>query len=101
MLRTYRVRYEFGRLIFPEHEQVSMPDTANVIITILDDDNSDIREPDVQQHDEKLSEAQVAVAQNFLMSMQEIRRKGFSNEDDNAIASLQSGDDRKHMDEGR
>jgi len=89
MLKTYRVRYEFGRLIFPEHEQVLMPDTANVIITILDDDTSEIREPDVQRHDEKLSEAQRAVAHNFLVNMQELRKKGFSEEDDKAIADLQ------------
>ena len=92
MLKTYRVRYEFGRLIFPEHEQALMPDTANVIITILDDDTSDIHEQDLQRHDEKLSKAQRAVAQNFLFSMQELRKVGFSKEDESAIDSLQNGD---------
>jgi len=92
MLKTYRVRYEFGRIIFPEHEQVSIPDTANAIITILDDDTSNIHEPNVQRHDEKLSEAQIAVAQNFLVNMRELRKKGFIEEDEKAIASLQNGD---------
>jgi len=92
MLKTYRVRYEFGRIIFPEHEQASMPDTANVIITILDDDTPDIHEQDLERHDEKLSEAQIAVAQSFLATMQELRKKGFSEDDEKSIASLQNGD---------
>jgi len=92
MLKTYRVRYEFGRIIFPEHEQALMPDTANVIITILDDDTADTHVPDVHQHEEKLGEAQRAVAHSFLVAMQELRREGFSEDDDKAIVSLQNGE---------
>ena len=93
MLKTYKVRYEFGRLIFPEHEQALMPDTANVIITILDDDTADTHVPASNQHDEKLSEAaQRAVAHSFLIAMQDLRKEGFSEDGEKAIASLQNGE---------
>jgi len=92
MLKTYRGRYEFGRIIFPEHERASMPDTANVIVTILDDNTVDMQVPDAIQQEEQLSEAQRTVAQSFLVAMQELRKKGFSEEDEKAIASLQSGE---------
>jgi len=92
MLKTYRVRYEFGRIIFPDHEQALIPDTANVIITILDDDTTDMHVPDTHQHIEKLSEAQRAVANSFLIAMQELRKEGFTEDDEKAIASLQNGE---------
>ena len=92
MLKTYRVRYEFGRIIFPDHEQALIPDIANVIITILDDDTADMHIPDAHQHIERLSEAQRAVAHSFLVAMQELRKEGFSEDDERAVASLQDGD---------
>ena len=92
MLKTYKVRYEFGKIIFPEHEQALMPDKANVIITILDDDIVDTHVPYVYQYEEKLSEAQRAVAYNFLIAMKELRKDGFSDDDDEAIANLQDGE---------
>ena len=92
MLKTYRARYEFGRIIFPKHEQELMPDTANVIITILDDDSADTHVPDAYQNEEKLSESQRAVAHSFLIAMQELRKEGFSEDDEKAIASLQDGE---------
>ena len=85
MLKTYKGRYEYGKLVFPKHEQVFMPDTANVIVTILDDDITH------KSNDEKLTPAQRTVAQNFLKAMQELREEGFSAEDETAIDDLQSG----------
>jgi len=88
MLRTYKGRYEYGKLVFPEHEQVSMPDTANIIITILEDDiNLNKREAG----NESLTSAQRTAAQNFLKAMQELRKENFTEEDENAINDLQSG----------
>ena len=90
MMRTYKGRYEHGKLILPEHERNSIPNTADVIITILDDEMSD-NVPEQKQSEKKLTSGQKNVAQKFLVAMQELRKDGFSAEDESAISDLQSG----------
>ena len=38
MLRTYKGRYENGKIILPQHEQDKIPNNAEIIITVLTDD---------------------------------------------------------------
>ena len=86
MLKTYKGRYEYGRLILPEYEQ--MPDTANIIITILDDD---IAADAPTASKGELTPSQIA-AQNFLTAMENIRKEDFTAEDMEAFSNLESGE---------
>ena len=85
MLKTYKGRYEYGKLVFPANEQVLIPNTANIIITILEDDII------TGTSDEKFNLTQQNIAQNFLNAMRELRKEGFTAEDEAAISELQSG----------
>jgi hypothetical protein len=64
MLRTYKGRYERGRIILPDHEQISMPDIADIIITVLDEDKLSTQESD--ENRDRLSAKQKEVAFSFL-----------------------------------
>ena len=88
MLRTYKGRYEYGKLVLQRPEQDLIPDTANIIITFLDDETITHKH---QANEEKLSPIQQNAAQNFLLAMQNLRKEGFSPEDEAAINDLQSG----------
>ena len=86
MLKTYRGRYEYGKLVLPKNEQVLMPDTANIIITILDDDI--IR----GASDEKFIPAQRNAAHNFLTAVENIGKEDFTEKDEEAFAKLERGE---------
>ena len=89
MLRTYKGRYECGRIVFSDQEQVPMPDTADVIITILDEENEETPKP--VESDNRLTAEQQAVALDFLRAVQVLRKSGFEPEDEEAISDFQSG----------
>ena len=89
MLRTYRGRYERGRIILPDHEQVLLPDAADVIITVLNEDGISLIKSG--ESSDTLSDKQKAVALAFLRAVQGIRNNGFDADDDTAISDLRSG----------
>ena len=89
MLRTYRGRYERGQIILQDHEQVLMPDVADVIITVLNEDGINLIKSG--ESSDNLSDKQKAVALDFLRAVQGIRNNGFNSDDDAAISDLHSG----------
>ena len=88
MLKTYKGRYEYGKLIFPGNTQILMPDTADIIITILDETT-----------DGMLSEKQRTVARNFLKAVENIKEEDFTEEDKEAFARWDSGEYRVKFEE--
>jgi len=65
MLRTYKGRYEGGKFILPEIEQGLIPDSANIIVTILDEDN--------KKDDKHIR--QVKAVKKFLTEVQESKNE--------------------------
>jgi len=65
MLRTYKGRYEGGKFILPEIEQGLIPDSANIIVTILDEDN--------KKDDKHIK--QVKAVKKFLTEVQESKNE--------------------------
>ena len=83
MLRAYKGRYENGSFVLPEFDKASIPNNASIIITILEDTS-------LKSDSTQIPTMRVA-AQNFLKAVQDIRKEGFSPEDNAAIDELQSG----------
>ena len=86
MLRTYKGRYEYGKFILPE--QALIPDTADIIITVLDDDIISKQ----KNKDEKLNEEQRAVVEKVLKNLENIRKEDFTEEEIEHFKKLERGD---------
>ena len=85
MLKTYRGRYEKGKFVFPEFDEVPLPDNVNVIITVLDDADLKPQGGPVYSDEDKRK-----AALKFLEAMEKLEKE-LTDEDHAAIDELQSG----------
>jgi hypothetical protein len=83
MLQAYQGYFQNGRFISLE-APVTIPENVEVYVMVTD------RQLSSKTVRETLTPTQI-IAQNFLEAMQTLRKDGFSEEDDAAIADLQSG----------
>ena len=83
MLSAYKGRYENGNFILPEFDKASIPNNTNIIITVLED--TALKTELMHKTSENLA------ARNFYTAMLNLRKDGFSMEDEAAIDELQNG----------
>ena len=84
MVKTYAGRYENGNFIIPEAAKADIPNNVRIIITVIDEH--------VLNLETASSDSEHAVAEKFLNAMENLRRDGFSEEDNEAIDALQRGE---------
>ena len=83
MVRAYQGYFQNGR--FMPFEAVTIPENVEVYVMVTG------RDVVLEDKKETLTQAEKTAAENFLKAMQNLRKKGFTQEDEAAINDLQNG----------
>ena len=87
---TYVGQFIEGQM-YSSGKRIAIPEGEQVAVTFLGDISSNA--------EELQAEARRVAAMNFLQAVQELREKGFTEEDNAAIDALQSGMYKPHFEE--